>query len=177
MTTLKENYTIDYSDWYDEGGCCQVYPIKNNHSLIFKEFRSKKNASQSLAIQKKLCKFDLAPKLYSSVCKLRFAPEKDIIFDDTSDWGYITEKATIHDKVPLNEIQKLVEEIYYKTKLKFWDCHYYNVGFVGRSGKSKLVCIDTGKESFVRDSNAWGLNSPGPKCSYCKEYQCKCSEY
>ena len=62
-----------------------------------------------------------------------------------------------------------------KTGLKFWDCHWYNIGTVKRGRKNKVVCIDTGKESFDGDSNAWGFAEPGPKCCYCEKYQCKCS--
>jgi hypothetical protein len=173
---INTQYKIDCSDWFDEGGSCQVYPIKNYTKLLFKEFRSKKNALESFCIHKKLAKFDLASKVYSEVCKLNFSQEEDVLFDQISNWGYITEKAKVYDKVPLDQIQSLVEKIYNKTGLNFWDCHYYNVGFVRRSQKFKLVCIDTGKESFLRDSNAWGFNFPGPKCNYCDQYRCKCTE-
>lgn len=171
-------YEIDYSDWFDEGGYCQVYPIKNHKSLAFKEFRNKKKASEAFAIQKKLAKFDLAPKVYDGVCRLNFAKEDDIIFDDHSDWGYVTECAKTckaNTKISMEHIQSLVEEIQQKTGLKFWDSHWFNVGLVKRGKKNKVVCIDTGKESFNGLSNAWGLNTPGPKCSYCETYQCKCS--
>ena len=62
-----------------------------------------------------------------------------------------------------------------KTGLKFWDCHWYNVGLVKRGKVKKVVCIDTGKESFNGMANAWGYNTPGPQCGYCNEYQCNCS--
>ena len=76
----------------------------------------------------------------------------------------------------MKNIQSLVEDIREKTGLKFWDCHWYNVGLVNRNNRAKLVCIDTGKESFNGVSNAWGFADPGPKCCYCNTYQCKCSE-
>lgn len=170
------SYLIDYSDWFDEGGCCQVYPIKDKPDLIFKEFRNKKKALSAYSIQKKLASYDLAPKIYGKVCKLNFNSEEDCNVFESSDWGYVTEKAKVRDKVSLEKIQNLVEEIYNQTGLSFWDCHYYNVGFVNRLDKPKLVCIDTGKESFLRDSNAWGFSFPGPKCNYCNQYQCKCTE-
>lgn len=173
------NYQIDYSHWSDEGGYCQVYPIVNNPDLIFKEFRNKKHAVQSYKYQKKLEKFDLAPKIHSKVCRLKFADDGDIIFDEPSDWGYVMEKAVVHHaatKISMKQIQKLVEEISEKTGLKFWDCHWYNVGLVKRGRKQKLVCIDTGKESFDGLSNAWGFADPGPKCSYCDKYECKCED-
>ena len=36
-------YTID-TEWLDEGGYCQVYPIKNHKELVFKEFYNKKSS-------------------------------------------------------------------------------------------------------------------------------------
>ena len=169
-------YLIDYSDWFDEGGYCQVYPIKNKSNWIFKEFRNKKKAQESISIQKKLAKYNLAPYVYSGVCRLDFAEDGDWKPDDPSDWGYITEKAKMvpHNDKIMRNIQCLVEEIQEKTGLKFWDSHWYNVGFVKRNKLNKLVCIDTGKESFNGIANAWGFCDPGPKCSYCNKYQCKC---
>ena len=76
----------------------------------------------------------------------------------------------------MRNIQDLVDEIKEKTGLKFWDCHWYNVGTVVRNKKKKVVCIDTGKESFDGNANAWGFADPGPKCGYCLKYQCKCPE-
>ena len=174
---ISTEYQIDYSDWFDEGGYCQVYPLKNS-DLVFKEFRNKKKASEAYSFQKKLAKFDLSPKVFGKVCKLNFAKEDGVIFYDTSDWGYITECAKTckaNSAIKMSDIQALVDEIQEKTGLKFWDCHWYNVGLVKRNKKKKVVCIDTGKESFDGHANAWGGNTPGPKCSYCEHYQCKCS--
>jgi hypothetical protein len=174
---ISKKYLIDYSDWFDEGGYCQVYPIKNHPHLVFKEFRNKRKASESLSYQKKLAKFDLAPKIYSQVCKLEFAKEKNIIFDEVSDWGYVTEYAKTYKAnttISMKQIQELVDSIKENTGLKFWDCHWYNIGTVKRKNKKHVVCIDTGKESFSGLSNAWGYGEPGPKCCYCEEYQCQC---
>jgi len=176
---INTDYLIDYSDWFDEGGYCQVYPIKDKKGLLFKEFRNKKKAQQAYTIQKKLSKFDLAPKIYSKVCKLSFAEEDGVIFYEDSDWGYVTEYAKTYKantKISMRDIQKLVDEIIEKTGLKFWDCHWYNIGLIKRKGKSKLVCIDTGKESFDGESNAWGNPDPGPKCGYCLKYNCSCED-
>ena len=175
---ININYEIDYSDWFDEGGYCQVYPIKNHSDLAFKEFRNKRKASEAYGFQKKLSRFDLAPKVFSKVCKLNFAKEDGVIFDDISDWGYITECAKTckaNGEISMKDIQKLVDDILDKTGLKFWDCHWYNVGFVKRDKKNKVVCLDTGKESFDGNSNAWGFADPGPKCCYCNRYQCRCA--
>jgi hypothetical protein len=176
---INTDYEIDYSDWFDEGGYCQVYPIKNHKGLIFKEFRNRKKASESYKNQKLLSKFDLSPKIYSKICKLNFAKEDDFMFYEPSDWGYVTEYARTYEpntKITMEQIQDLVDEILEKTGLKFWDCHWYNVGLVNRQSAKKLVCIDTGKESFNGLSNAWGFSTPGPKCSSCFSYQCKCPD-
>lgn len=173
------NYLIDYSGWCDEGGSCQVYPIKDKQDWIFKEFSNKKSADDSLRLHKKLAKYDLAPKIFSNICKLNFMEEDGWQESGPSDWGYITEYAQTHNiktKISLEDIQNLVENIEGLTGLKFWDCHWYNVGLVTRDSCAKLVCIDTGKESFNGLSNAWGFSCPGPKCNYCNDYQCKCSE-
>ena len=172
------NYLIDYSGWFDEGGYCQVYPIKNQDNWVFKEFKGKKKAQQSYKYQKILSKFDLAPQIYSKICQLKFAEDDGLSFIEPSDWGYITERAypIKHNSVSMKQIQSLVDNIHEKTGLKFWDCHWYNVGSIVRSSKKTLVCIDTGIESFDGYSNAWGNPDPGPKCSYCHKYICNCEE-
>ena len=163
-------YTIDLNRW-DEGGSAEFYHIKEDKNLGFKQFRNKKFANAAYNKQKLLSRFGLAPKVYGKVCKL---PTQSEYYHGKSGWGYITEKARIADekimKKRLREIQSLVQNIEKKTKLKFWDCHYYNMGYVKRNNKAKLVCIDTGSESFNCDADAWGMGTPGPKCAYCNRY-------
>jgi hypothetical protein len=175
------HYQVDYDSWFQEGGYCQFYPIKNHKTLGFKEFRNKNLAKFAYQTQKKLAKFDLAPRLYSEVCKLTFHKSDDNWLPDSTDWGYVTEIAgkvkNIKQIQTLDKIQELVENIFEKTKLKFWDCHYYNIGIVKRNGVEKFVCIDTGKESFSSTINAWSNIDPGPRCSYCLTYECKCSNF
>ena len=175
MLQKQSNQFIDYQislDYFDEGGSVQFYPIKNHKNLGFKEFRSKHHAIIAYKNQKRLAKFDLAPKVLSLLISLPFATLPDII----SGWGFITEIAKIPEEnsFPLKKIQNLVDEIYKKTKLKFWDCHWYNLGLIVRGRSKKIVCIDTGQESFDHLSNAWGNVNPGPKCGYCYKYKCKC---
>lgn len=176
-------YTIDI-DGFDEGGSAEFYSIKENKNLGFKQFRNKKSAINAYNKQRLLGKFGLAPKVYGKVCKLEIKVTVggcgDYSYIDHTNWGYVTEKARIADeevmKKRLREIQFLVESIEKKTKLKFWDCHYWNVGYIERNNKAKLVCIDTGAESFDRNADAWCMGTPGPKCGYCNKYQCRCSE-
>jgi hypothetical protein len=170
------NYTIDDDGFgcFEEGGCAEFYWIKEDKTLGFKQFGSKKNATIAYNKQKLLSKFDLAPKVIGKITKLKYE------WGDNTNWGYVTERAKILDenlmKKRLRDIQNLVQDIERKTKLKFWDCHYWNIGYVKRNNKAKLVCIDTGAESFDRDADAWGMGTPGPKCSYCNRYQCRCSD-
>lgn len=161
-----------------EGGSAEFYTLLGKNTLGFKQFRNKKSATNAYTKQKLLSKFGLAPKVYGKVCKL---PIKSDYYSGISNWGYVTESAKLVDErvmsKRLKEIQILVENIQKKTNLKFWDCHYWNVGYIKRKNKAKLVCIDTGNESFDRECNAWGFSEPGPKCNYCNKYQCKCSIY
>lgn len=169
-----EKYKIEDPDNYSEGGSAEFYYLKNEPNLGFKQFKNKKWALDAHKRQKRLAKFDLAPKVYTSVRRLRTS------WYSASGWGFITEKALILDdnimSKRLRQIQNLVDTIYEKTGWKFWDCHYYNIGYIQRKNKKILVCIDTGSESFKCDGNAWGNPDPGPKCSYCLKYNCRCEE-
>lgn len=171
-------YTIEL-DHSGEGGSAEFYLIRENQNLGFKQFRNKKFATKAYEKQKLLSKYHLAPKVIGKVCKLPIIIESYPEYKMNTNWGYVTEKAKILDekvmKKRLKDIQNLVETIENKTRLRFWDCHYWNVGYIKRKNKAKLVCIDTGPESFDRDANAWGFGKPGPKCDYCNKYQCRCS--
>lgn len=167
-------YLIKDLDNYIEGGSSEFYNVENNPDLGFKQFKNKKWAIDAYNRQKRLSRFDLAPKIYTGVTRLKTS------WYSASGWGFVTERAVVvNDHIMskrLKQIQNLVNEIYEKTGWKFWDCHYYNIGYVKRSKKNKLVCIDTGKESFTSEVNAWGNPDPGPKCSYCLKYNCRCEE-
>lgn len=169
------------NDCFDEGGSAEFYDLLYHPKYGFKQFRNKSSAVTAWKKQKLLSRFNLAPKIITKICRLPI-----IICDNDSlgvktNWGFVTEKARLVDEKIMSkrmgQIQKLVESIHSKTGLKFWDCHYYNVGYIRRNSKAKLVCIDTGSESFMRDCNAWGFDFPGPKCNYCKKYQCSCCDY
>jgi hypothetical protein len=171
------NYTID-SEWFDEGGYCNFYPLLDETNKGFKEFKSEKDAKAALFFQQLLSKYGLSPIAYTDVVKL---PIKDISL--YSSYGFVTEIAEYLTTEPitrwskkythfLEKIQDLVEDIKHHTNLDFWDCHQYNIGLIN----DKLVCIDTGLESFDPASDAWGLGKPGPQCYYCYEYFCKCEE-
>jgi hypothetical protein len=182
---INHDYIIDIS-WHDSGGYCDFLPIKNHDSLGFKAFKSKTKASDALKNQQILSEFDLAPMPISDLCKLAYDYDPAILdFIASSSkytgWGFVTERASLLDinsnKIPYCKIQRLVDKIWTHAKIKFWDCHELNVGYIKRGRFKKLVCIDTGKESFDHYSNAWGFIEPGPKCPYCNKFQCLCCEY
>jgi hypothetical protein len=158
-----------------EGSFCEFYDIVEDSSLGFKSFSKKNRAINALSNQKKLSKFGLAPKAIGDIIKLPFFIGG---MKFTTNWGFITQKAQPLDEdyseKGLEQIQKLVNHIYVKTNLKFWDCSWWNVGLVKMKGKQKMVCIDTGSESFSVEGNAWGFNFPGPKCDICDQYECYC---
>ena len=72
----------------------------------------------------------------------------------------------------INNLCNKIEELGFH----FADNHIGNLGYVKRKGRRKLVCIDTGAESFSSIANAWGFGKPGPKCDYCSRYQCRCND-
>lgn len=158
-----------------EGGSAEFYTIKGHKNLGFKQFRNKASAIYAYKKQKLLSQLDLAPKVYGKVCKLAIGNK---FYSASTNWGYITEYAKKFPKkdsyTKLKELQKLVEDIHAKTRLKFWDCHPFNLGYIVRNNKTKLVCIDTGRESFKRENNAWGSRNPGPQCYSCKNFNCNC---
>lgn len=180
---INNDYQVDDCEHYS-GGYCDFLPIRNNPELGFKSFKHKKKAQQALNNQKILAKFDLAPHPITNLCKIPFYYDPKILMNWTpsitlTNWGFVTEVAKLIDyeditQLPYKKIQDLVENILIKTKMKFWDCHENNIGYIKRGRSKKLVCIDTGKESFEPHSNAWGFQEPGPKCTYCNKYQCKC---
>lgn len=169
---ISSTYKIDLSNISHDGGYCTLFEIKDYADLGFKEFISKKRAVYARKVQIRLSRYNLAPKVYSKICRVGY----DKLFPGMrSGWGYITElaKAT-NKKLKLYKIQKLVDDILDKTQLKFWDCHWENIGYVVRNKKRVLVCIDTGKETWDGYANYFGNSDPGPKCSYCSRYICKC---
>lgn len=166
-----KKYKVDLSSYSNIGGYSTLFILVNNPKLAFKEYISKKRAKIAYSIQKKLNKYDLAPKIYTKVCRLSF---DESLLQSKTGWGFVTELAVIRDKISLKKIQELVDEIKEKADLDFWDCHAHNMGYVIRYKKKKLVCIDTGLETWDGKSNYYGNSSPGPKCCYCLKYKCQC---
>ena len=137
-----------------KGSRSAFYKVTQRKGL--KTFYSKKSATYAHTAQYTLSEYNLAPKIYGGIKKLRAKNSGNIR------WGYYTELAkTIAcnlnectcgkcedvENAMIDEITDLVNEIeecgYY-----FSDSHIGNIGYVRREGKSVLVCIDTGEESL-----------------------------
>lgn len=162
---MKTRFTAKFLT--DEGGSAGFYSLKESKTIGFKEFHSKAKANYAYKTQKKLAKLGLAPKVYGKVCKLKFSHNS---FADSTGWGFLTQIVKTSKKLSRKKIQQLVDDITTKAKLYFWDCHEFNIGIY----RNKYVCIDTGKESFDENCNAWGMNNPGPLCNECNKYSCNC---
>lgn len=169
-------YAIE--DKYRGAGCSSYfYKIKNSRRG-FKAFDSKESATIAHYNQSELAKYNLAPRVYSEVGRVRIGNSKRL-----SKWGYITEIAQLvccpgnscdccdredHDEELWNEIINLSDEME-SVGFSFPDNHAGNVGYVIRGGTKILVCIDTGDESVQSDD--------GPCfCLQCKKGK-NCREY
>lgn len=172
---MTNKYKIDINSYGNIGGYSTLFFIYKQSKLAFKEYITKSRAKYARKIQKKLSKYDLAPKVYSDICKIKFHKS----MGRKTGWGYVTELAEPIDNYEhdyLEDIQNLVDDIYASTGLKFWDCHHNNTGFITRNNHKKLVCIDTGRESFDEYNNAWGNEYPGPFCYTCSSFRCVCEK-
>lgn len=141
------------------GSVSCFYKLKNTKNRGFKTFLSYDDAIIAYRNQKILAKYDLAPRVYSEVGKVRVGNGKSL-----SRWGYITEIAeTIGcggnscyccDRDELedayyDEIVQLLDDME-DVGFEFHDSHIGNVGYVNRGGVRLMVCIDTGKESVIK---------------------------
>ena len=145
---VNNDYLVDTSYMDDSGSYCDFLPIKGEDNLGFKSFKLKTRADETYKIQKKLAKFNLAPQIITEVCKIPYSYDPELLKywtpeQTVTSWGYVTEKAVMLDidDMPYEELENLVNKIREKTGLKFWDCHWTNVGYIN----NRLVCIDTGK--------------------------------
>lgn len=139
-------------------GCASDFYMLKNSIRGFKSFSSYEAANIAHYNQSYLAEYDLAPRVYSEVGRVRIGKSKRL-----SDWGYITEVATTIgcggntckcgecDRYELEEeycgeidelTSKMEDHDFY-----FGDNHIGNVGYVNRDGRDVMVCIDTGDES------------------------------
>ena len=148
----------------------------------FKEFENKSQADYARFVQMKLAEYNLAPKVYSEVGRIRIGENKE-----WSQWGFMTEIAQMlgcgGNECGCGECDDLYEEKYpsirrlhkklEKIGVDFADDHIGNVGYVKRRGKWILVCIDTGEESVYDNeyANDYSYYEEGCSCEYCQNHR------
>ena len=142
-----------------------------DNSVGFKEIGSIAYAEIAIQNQMMLSQYDFAPRVLSELTKI-MVPNPFGVGNNKyakSGWGYKTEVAAVIsgcgnsgvcceceecdelEEVMNEEIQRLVNDIFDVVGLEFVDAHIGNVGYIIRDNVKKLVCIDTGIESFNTD--------------------------
>jgi len=138
----------------DMGSECTLFRTKNG---LFKEYCSKSHAIEAHNIQSELASLNLAPEVYSRVCRVRMP------CGNLSYHGFYTEEAE-----PLNICQECEEECYCYLKterarlglcetVKYWtgwefvDFHEGNFGYIERDGLKLLAVIDCGHKGFCHN--------------------------
>lgn len=142
------------------GSCSSFYTLKNS-KCGFKCFADREDAIYARNIQNILSEYNLAPKVYSEVGRIRIGKKRK----QFSSWGYITEIAqtlgcpgndcdcgecdslgSVYEE-EINSLLSSIEDLGFI----FCDAHIGNLGWIKRKGKKILVCIDTGAESVIED--------------------------
>jgi hypothetical protein len=163
----------------DAGSRSSFYVIDETRG--FKEFESCEQAEYARNVQMKLAEYNLAPKVYSEVGRIRIGEEKM-----WTQWGFMTEIAEMvgcgGNDCACGECDDVYEEMYpsirrlhkklEKVGVDFGDDHIGNVGYIRRRGRKVLVCIDTGEESVHDDEYAreYSDYEEDCSCSYCQNH-------
>lgn len=170
-----------YNAQYADAGSRSTFFVIDD-TRGFKEFESYAQAEYARNVQMKLAQYNLAPKVYSEIGRIRIGKEKEL-----TQWGFMTEIAQMlgcgGNDCACGECDDLYEEKYpvikrlrkklEKIGVDFADDHIGNVGYVKRRGKWVLVCIDTGEESVYDDEYGTDYSDyeGGCSCSHCKNYR------
>lgn len=184
-----------YVGKYEDGGSQNVFYKLKGRKQGFKGFPNKSLATFAHKAQSALSDKDLAPKVYSPVCKIRvpnyFAASdgkggmKTITQMVLSDWGYLTEIAKPYecdddecdgcclDSCCRNygKIENLLDDIN-KCGLEYMDAHPANLGYVMRKNKRVLVVIDLGAESVYSESDSY----PSVCWDGAEDMDCSCEQ-
>lgn len=153
--------------YVDRGSQNSFYKVKGR-KYGFKGFPNKTLATFAHTVQNTLSKENLAPKVYSPVCRIRVpnyfmgSNNKAETHMVLSDWGYLTEIAEhfhcesgdycdgdcANDSgcVHFDAISELLDNIN-GCGLEYIDAHAHNLGYVKRGKDKVLVVIDCGAES------------------------------
>lgn len=139
------------------GGECTVW---KNSKGVFKEYHTRQDADDAQKWQFELSVYDLAPEVYSRVCRVRMKNGK------LTGWGYYTEEAECFsseqmdlwygDEIPEPEPEDIEfdrmavdENLMINLGFEYVDFHLGNYGYVYRNGVRKMVIVDTGKRGFI----------------------------
>ena len=145
-------------------GCASVFYKVRRMDRGFKTFYTKEDAEIAHLNQSELAEYDLAPYVYSKVCKVRHFDGK------LSKWGFLTEMAeTIPRRASerdyYDEMEDLVNECD-DIGFSFYDSHLDNIGYVVRDGYKKMVVIDTGDESITNEDRCYCISCRKGKPCY-----------
>lgn len=193
---------FSYVGKYSGGGSTNsFYKIKGKR-YGFKGFPNRSLADFAHKAQSILAAENLAPRVYSVVCKIRvpnYFAESDgkggiraINHMVLSDWGYLTEIAQVYECYSddccgdcaednccdnYGTIQDLLNNIE-GCGLDYGDAHSNNFGYVKRGKNKVLVAIDLGAESVTTDDNSYPeVCWDGTDNGYCNCEQCRQSYY
>ena len=174
-----------YNAQFADAGSRSVFFVIDD-TRGFKEFESYEQAEYARNVQMKLAQYNLAPKVYSEIGRIRIGKEKEL-----TQWGFMTEIAQMlgcgGNDCACGECDNLYEEKYpvikrlhkklEKIGVNFADDHIGNIGYVKRRGKWVLVCIDTGVESVYDDEYDTDYNdyeSDSCSCIHCQKLKESC---
>ena len=190
---------------YSDGGSQNSFYKLKGRKQGFKSFPNKSLATFAHKVQSTLSSVNLAPRLYSPVCKIRvpnyFATSdgkggmKTITQMVLSEWGYLTEIAEPYIGCEneycdgdcaynngcqnYDAIQELMQSIV-GCGLDYIDAHAHNLGYVKRDGDRVLVVIDVGAESVIATDDyypdvCWD-GAEGMECA-CEQCLAKYGDY
>lgn len=181
-----------YIGRYSDGGSQNSFYKVKGKKYGFKSFPNKSLATYAHSVQHDLSKSDLAPKVYSPVCRIR-VPNFFMMADRStqtlmvlSDWGYLTEIATPYSCTSEDCCGDCANDDncsnYYALcdlldgiesyGLSYIDCHTANLGYVKRGQNKILVAIDFGAESITDEEG----NYPDVCWDGAEDYECDCEE-
>jgi len=190
---------FSYVGRYEDGGSQNSFYKLKGRKQGFKSFPNKSLATFAHKVQSTLSNEDLAPKVYSPVCKIRvpnyFASSdgkggmKTIKQMVLSEWGYLTEIAepyiacdnescdgycACNDSCDnYGAIQELLTNIE-GYDLDYIDAHPMNLGYIKRGQSKVLVVIDVGAESVSAMSDYYPeVCWDGAEDTYCDCEQCR----
>lgn len=196
MPSQQYAYVGNYAD----GGSQNSFYRVKGRKYGFKGFPNQSLATFAHAVQSDLSKIDIAPRVYSPVCRIRvpnyfavssgYGGMKPVTQMVLSDWGYLTEIAKPYvcydpecddcmDGMCENHerIMNLLADME-DCGIDYIDAHPANLGYITRKNSKVLVAIDFGAESLCDNDGRYpdvcwdGAEDSECCCEQCrKKYQ------